>query len=46
MRIGKLARSAECRMHKQYQKFIIFGILIVFQIETILKIRQFSNFKN
>ena len=38
MKIGKIARSAEYRMDKQYQNLLIFWISIVFQIEKILKI--------
>ena len=38
MRIGKIASSAEYRMDKQFQNFLIFGILMVFQIQKILEI--------
>ena len=38
MKIGGIASSAEYRMDKQFQNFLIFGISIVFQIEKILKI--------
>ena len=33
MRIGKIARSAEYRMDKQFQNFLIFEISIVFRIK-------------
>ena len=32
MRIGKIASSAEFRMDKQFQNFLIFGISIVLLI--------------
>ena len=32
MRIDRIATSAEYRMDKQFQNFLIFGISIVFQI--------------
>ena len=38
MRIGKIASSAEYRMDKQFQNVLIFGILMVFQIQKILEI--------
>ena len=38
MRIEKIASSAEYRTDKQFQNLLIFWILIVFQIEKILKI--------
>ena len=38
MRIGKIARIAECRINEKFQNLSIFGMLIVFQIEKILKI--------
>ena len=38
MRISEIASSAEYRMDKQFQNFLIFGISIVFQIKKILKI--------
>ena len=34
MRIGKISSGAEYRMNEQSQNLIIFGILIVFQIES------------
>ena len=37
MRIGKIASSAEYRMDKQFQNFLIFGISIDFRIKKILK---------
>ena len=33
MRIGKIASGAEYRLDEQLQNFLIFGILIVFQIK-------------
>ena len=33
MKIDKIANSAEYRMDKQFQYFLIFGILIIFQIK-------------
>ena len=41
MRIGKIARGAEFCMDEQSQNFLIFGILVFFQIEKILKICLF-----
>ena len=38
MRIGKIARGAEYRMDEPFQKLSIFGILLVFLVEKILKI--------
>ena len=38
MRIGKIASSAEYRMDKKFQNFLIFGMSKVFQIEKIPKI--------
>ena len=38
MRIGKIASDAKYRMDKQFQNQLIFRILIVIQIEKILKI--------
>ena len=38
MRIGKIASSAEYQMDEQFQNLIIFEILMVSQIEKILKI--------
>ena len=46
MRIDKIISGMEYRIDKQFQTLIIFGILIVFQIEKILKICYFSNSKN
>ena len=49
MRIGKIPSSAEYRMDEQFQNFLIFGILTVFEIEKILKICYFFklwNFEN
>ena len=46
MRIGKIASSAGYRIDKQFQNLIILGISIIFQIEKILKICQFSNLEN
>ena len=39
MRIGKITSSAEYRMDKKLQNLLIIGILPVFQIEKIRKIR-------
>ena len=36
MRIGKIASGAEYRMVEQFQNFLIFETLIVFQIEKVL----------
>ena len=41
MRIGKIVSGAEYRMDEQFQNFLIFGILIVFQIEKTLKLCSF-----
>ena len=38
MRIRKIASSAEYRTDKDFRNWLIFEILIVFQIEKILKI--------
>ena len=35
MRIGKIASGVEYQMDKQFQNWLIFGILIVFQMEKI-----------
>ena len=45
MRIGKIASSAEYWMDKQFQNFLIFLILIVFQIDKILTIFLFFSCK-
>ena len=37
MRIGKIASGAEYRMDEKFENFVIFGILIVFQMDKILK---------
>ena len=36
MRIGKIASGAEYRMDEQFKHFLIFGILIAFQIKKKL----------
>ena len=41
IRISKIASGAEYRMDGQFQNFLMFGILIVFEIENTLKIIQF-----
>ena len=46
MRIDKITSSAQYRMDKQFQNFLIFGISIVFQIKKILKICQFFKLSN
>ena len=33
MKIGKIESGSEYRMDKQFRNLVIFGILIVFQIE-------------
>ena len=33
MKISKIANSAEYRMNEQFQNLLIFGILIIFQIQ-------------
>ena len=38
MRIGKIASSAEYQMDEKFKNLLIFGILIVFQIEKVLEI--------
>ena len=38
MRTGKIASGAEYQMDEQFQNLLIFGNLIVFQIEIFLKI--------
>ena len=38
MKIDETASGEEYRMDEQIQNFLFFGILIVFQIEKILKI--------
>ena len=45
MGIGKIASCAEYRMDKQFQKWMIFGISIVFGIEKIWKFVYFSSCK-
>ena len=37
MRIGKTARDVKCQMNKKFQNLLKFEILIVFQIQKILK---------
>ena len=36
MRIGKIANGAEYRMGEQFQNYLIFGILIIFQIKKTI----------
>ena len=43
MRVGKIASGAKYRENEQLRKWIIFGILTVFQIK---KIRKISNLEN
>ena len=50
MRIGKIARSAEYRMDKQFQNLLIFWISIIFQAEKnsenllVFQVVKFWNF--
>ena len=37
--ISAIASSAECEMDEQFHNLLTFGILIVFQMKIILKIR-------
>ena len=46
MEIGKIANSAEYRIEEQFQNFLIFGILIIFQIKKKIKIPKISNLEN
>ena len=46
MRIGKIASGAGSRMDEQFQNLVISGILIVLQIEKILKILNLENSEN
>ena len=38
MRIDKIVSGLEYQMDEQFQNLLIFGILIVFRIEKVLKI--------
>ena len=46
MRTGKIASGAEYQMDEQFQNLLIFGNLIVFQIEIFLKICWFIKLWN
>ena len=38
MRFGKIASGAEYQIHQQFKNLPVFRILIIFEIEKILKI--------
>ena len=40
MIIGQIVSSAKYRIDKHFQKLVIFGIWIVFQMEKILKFKK------
>ena len=46
MKIDKIANGAEHRMNEQLQNLLIFGILIIFQIEKKIQIPKISNLEN
>ena len=43
MKISKIANGAEYRMDEQFQNYLIFGILIIFQIKKKIYIPKVSN---
>ena len=46
MEIDKMANGAEYRMNEQFENLLIFGILIIFQIEKKIQIPEISNLEN
>ena len=46
MKIGKIATVAEYQMDEQFQNWLIFEILIIFQIKKKIGIPKVSNLEN
>ena len=46
MRIDKIASGAEYRMYDQFLNFLMFGILIIFQIKKKIWIPKITNLEN
>ena len=46
MKIDKIVNSAEYQMDEQFQNLLIFGILIIFQINKKILIPKISNLEN